>query len=1309
MARNHDDINNDFLAFDVAEQLLARIRNGEPFDLGKECADYPEIADRIRQIVEQAIATEGTLSESNLIETPPVTTSLSSRSFDSLMTRSAVSAPDGYEIIREVARGGMGVVYEAIQKRLNRTVAIKMVLDEDAKGVRRFLAEAEAIAAVRHANVVQVFESGQVNGRPYLAMEFCSGGSLADRFRQNDHSSVQQNVEIMLQVCLGVAEAHEVGIVHRDLKPANILFDSRGVPKTADFGLAKLTVDLDLTNTQFVLGTPAYMSPEQARGEAKFVGPPSDVWALGVILYEFLTRQRPFAGQTVVEILEQVKSATAPDVRRIRKDVPRDVSLIVAKCLSPEPHRRYSSASELAQDLQNWLAGRPVAAKPAALPERLIKWVRRNPLRAMFAGMMLAALVLFLVLMRHHDRRLVEVHVVGEIERLKAIPVSEAKFLAEALDDQRNVAEPLLRAFLQDVRAEKPIELQTELNAAVAMSVWTDEERNFLVRRSLELGPADLLVLRRFLVRENSSEKQLLQQLVAGESLTKPQLLRAIGMLANSSTVFEPDVIRDAAEQLLAEGQLGISLWLQALEPVMNQLAASLELLYLTNSGNDTGVLAAIALGNHGTLPVEQRIQLIRTGSRKQAFIMGNVLRNEPELTTVLITEWQNETLRRPKSQGWADAEEVALLNTEERVRIGLALISAGQTSIVVKDLGEGADPQLRTNLIGAFSEVGVPIPELLDLLAVELDQVARQTIYLALSQYAPGSWTTDSMSQLLRSASADFQNHPDPGVHSAIDLLLRRIDRPELSAEMQRTLPAEDARGVRRWFVNSKGISFAVIDGPIDVKMGSHQSDWGQDPGNELHATETFHHRHIGRSFAIAMKEITREQIAEFAGLNPEAAEGKTFNKMWSCRTDDSPAVDVSWYTAIKYCRWLGEQENLPADQQCYPPLSEIKEGITLPVDYLARTGYRLPTEAEWEFACRSGSSDHYSFGTDVESLPIHSWSVKNARHRTHPVASLRPNTLGLFDIHGNAFEWVDVRLTPYPSMDRMFPVVEDLADAGICQNGDTCVLRGGDFVSNEMRTRSAHRTQVQRTMSWPASGFRIARTISVAPLDVFVTDQSDRETQFAVRGRPGKFLISDVSENVELSQFHGAVPSDFTARPRPGTSGRYSFKVQSDANTEAVSVSGEFISPKWTLRWHQWDKNPDNLDGPSADAWDRMLAGPVLYEETRDSLRSNFGLEPPAPGVPASFCALVATAELSLVGGEYEFECVNDGGGYLIRMGNRVVLALACPGHVNRRVTKMVLPAGTYPVRVEAFHVVDNGLLDLRIAPAQTDRQTP
>ncbi len=117
-------------------------------------------------------------------------------------------------------------------------------------------------------------------------------------------------------------------------------------------------------------------------------------------------------------------------------------------------------------------------------------------------------------------------------------------------------------------------------------------------------------------------------------------------------------------------------------------------------------------------------------------------------------------------------------------------------------------------------------------------------------------------MSLLLRSASVDFQNHPDPGVHSAIDLLLRRIDRPELSAEMQRTFPAEDARGVRRWFVNSKGISFAVIDGPIDVKMGSHQSDWGQDPGNELHASETFHHRHVGRSFAIAMKRLPANKL---------------------------------------------------------------------------------------------------------------------------------------------------------------------------------------------------------------------------------------------------------------------------------------------------------------------------------------------------------------------------------------------------------------------------------------------------------------
>ena len=256
---------DDSRAFDLAERILDRLRAGDPADLSAECRDCPELIPQVRELVEAAADLEG------------------------LRTRFAVGngPPAGYQIVREIACGAMGVVYEARQLQLNRVVAFKKVLHADPSGLLRFLAE--AIAAVRHPNVVQVYESGQHDGQPYLAMEFCPGGTLAAKLKDGGRLAPQAAVELMAQVAAGVAAAHAEGVVHRDLKPGNVLFDVAGVPKVADFGLAKRGTGADLTHTQAVMGTPAYMSPEQARGETKFVGPTADVWALGVMLYECLT------------------------------------------------------------------------------------------------------------------------------------------------------------------------------------------------------------------------------------------------------------------------------------------------------------------------------------------------------------------------------------------------------------------------------------------------------------------------------------------------------------------------------------------------------------------------------------------------------------------------------------------------------------------------------------------------------------------------------------------------------------------------------------------------------------------------------------------------------------------------------------------------------------------------------------------------------------------------------------------------------------------------------------------------------------
>ena len=291
---------------------------------------------------------------------------------------------DRYEMLEKLGEGGMGVVHRARDIRLNRVVALKTILRVDATnraGMARFWAEAEVMAAVHHPNVVGVYELGEHAGTPFIAMEYLGGGSLAPRIEASAPMPPADAAALVGKIASGVAAAHDLDIVHRDLKPANVLLDDAGEPKVMDFGLAKRK-SVDMTRTEAVMGTPAYMAPEQAAGRAKFVGPPADVWALGVILYECLAGTRPFESATVEGLLHQIMSGEAVPLRTRVGRVPRDLDTVVSRCLGKEPTDRYPSAKELAADLGRFARGEPIAARPVGPAERMAKWVRRNPTRA---------------------------------------------------------------------------------------------------------------------------------------------------------------------------------------------------------------------------------------------------------------------------------------------------------------------------------------------------------------------------------------------------------------------------------------------------------------------------------------------------------------------------------------------------------------------------------------------------------------------------------------------------------------------------------------------------------------------------------------------------------------------------------------------------------------------------------------------------------------------------------------------------------------------------------------------------------------
>jgi formylglycine-generating enzyme required for sulfatase activity len=275
----------------------------------------------------------------------------------------------------------MGVVYRARHLRLNRPAAIKMILGgkyHDPVARVRFLVEAEAVAALDHPHVVRVHEFGTHDGLPFFALDYVGGGSLAEKLTRDGKFAPRAAAELVRKLADGIAAAHAKGIVHRDLKPANILLTESGEPKVADFGLAKVGQS-DLTATGAVMGTPSYMSPEQAAGRVREVGTHSDVYALGAILYELLTGRPPFQGDSVVATIQQVLTREPDRPRAIDPSVPRDLDTITLKCLEKEPAKRYATAAELAADLRAFLGGRPIAARPAGRVERAVKWVKRNP------------------------------------------------------------------------------------------------------------------------------------------------------------------------------------------------------------------------------------------------------------------------------------------------------------------------------------------------------------------------------------------------------------------------------------------------------------------------------------------------------------------------------------------------------------------------------------------------------------------------------------------------------------------------------------------------------------------------------------------------------------------------------------------------------------------------------------------------------------------------------------------------------------------------------------------------------------------
>ena len=370
------------------QQLLDELLNSQATP-EEVCAACPELLPQVRALWQKMCRLRAELDA--LFPTPPpegaIPPAISPES-------TALPQVPGYEVLGELGRGGMGVVYRAWHLRLHRPVALKMLLAgayAQPADRERFQREAEAVAALGHPNIVQVHDVGDVEGRPYFTMELVEGGDLAGHIRGVPQPA-RQAAALVATLADAIHAAHQSGIVHRDLKPGNILLTRDGTPKVTDFGLARRQDgDGGLTLSGIPVGTPSYMSPCQARGDKSAMGPATDVWALGAILYELLTGRPPFRGESGAATLQQVVADEPVPPAKLNPRVPRDLTTICLKCLEKAPAKRYGSAAALADDLRRFERGEPIVARPLGRLGRLVRWARRRPAAAALLAVTLLA------------------------------------------------------------------------------------------------------------------------------------------------------------------------------------------------------------------------------------------------------------------------------------------------------------------------------------------------------------------------------------------------------------------------------------------------------------------------------------------------------------------------------------------------------------------------------------------------------------------------------------------------------------------------------------------------------------------------------------------------------------------------------------------------------------------------------------------------------------------------------------------------------------------------------------------------------
>jgi formylglycine-generating enzyme required for sulfatase activity/serine/threonine protein kinase len=1043
-----------------------------------------------------------------------------------------------YELLEEVARGGMGVVYRAGDPGIGRSLAVKVLREEyreRPEWVLRFVAEAQITGQLQHPGVPPVHERGCLpDGRPFFAMKLIQGRTLAEllKARADPSEGLPRFLAVFAAVCQVMAYAHSREIIHRDLKPSNVMVGPFGEAQVMDWGLAKVLkaenrgpeqpatsgtehtvgeIRTVRTETQgasslagHVLGTCAYMPPEQARGEVDQLDERADVFCLGAILCEILTGSPPFASPERDERLAQATACGLSEAIARLDNCRADPELVrLAKaCLSAEPQARPKDAGVLARELTGeWLRRKQRATwrgrAELCLSERAELWAARPEHRRLPSGpewlgilfcsasrnwtvtqrkMMTAAtrryalrLAIIVVLVALCGWATWEgwghLRAASLVSVLRVTDTADAPDVIRELTAYRRWAVPMLQRLATDSDQDS----RERLHAALALLPYDRSQIDYLVDRLPRARPQELAVIRDAL-RPHAAEASprlvsVLESDAAGPRERFNAALASAGLDMPSTAWGRHGTL--LVDQLLATVQsdpASYAILAEGLRPVRFDLLNALGAV-LRDRGRpeyDRRLATTLVADYAADRPRILADLLLDADADQYAVLLPKLSAFPVQATTAMRAELDRRF--GPRAQ---DSEKEA--HARRQASAAVTLLHFGQCDPVWPLLSHQEDPRLRSHLIHRLHLLGADPRLLAERLLIEPGVSIRRALILGLGDYPADSLPDGARQSLTARVREWYRDDIDPGIHSAVEWLLRRWD-PQALPNLAAELPISTGPvGGRRWYVNHQGLTFAAIPGPVTVAMGS-------PPDDADSLDEPIIRRHIGRSFAVATTPVTRAQFERFLRFRRRGQHAYTRKY---CPDPDCPAIGINWFMAAEYCRWLSETEGVPEEQMCFPPFGDIKEGMKLPPDYLRRNGYRLLTDAEWEYACRAGAVTSRFYGSTEDLLGRYAWYAGNSQVRTHPVGSLRPNEFGLFDTHGNIWQWCQERGLASRPWGSAAPPPEDREDTDPVAELHARVLRGGGFYDHASFLRCAARLMNRPYVIDDYFGFRVARTI--------------------------------------------------------------------------------------------------------------------------------------------------------------------------------------------------------------------------------------